>query len=113
MIDIKSMASGVLANYVDAINSVIATQACSKYPNQHKIGNAMEQGLTAMFAAQKMIDMKGEVAENSFFKTLMTAMQAEQSKEADDPGDRGKDAPPVWAQQIIDDNKAIKAKLKI
>ena len=70
--DIKSMAQAMLANYVDATNSVIATQSCSKYPNHHKIGQALETGLTATFAAQRIIDTKGDMNSNSFLKAFMT-----------------------------------------
>ena len=104
---VKNMAASLLANYVDATNSVIATQSLSKYPNHHKIGQAMENGMSAVFAASRVIETKGSVNENSFLKLMMKAMNA-------DAGDRAdSDTPPAWAQQLIDDNKVIKQKLKL
>ena len=108
--DIKSMAQAMLANYVDATNSVIATQSCSKYPNHHKIGQALETGLTATFAAQRIIDTKGDMNSNSFLKAFMTAVN---QQEEGDKSSSEVEGPPAWAQQLIDDNKAIKRKLKL
>lgn len=106
---VKNMAASMLANYVDATNSVIATQSLSKYPNHHKIGQAMENGMAAVFAASRVIETKGSVNENSFLKLMMNAMNQQA-----DAGDRvDSDTPPAWAQQLIDDNKVIKQKLKL
>ena len=106
---VKNMAASMLANYVAATNSVIATQSLSKYPNHHKIGQAMENGMAAVFAASRVIETKGSVNENSFLKLMMNAMNQQA-----DAGDRvDSDTPPAWAQQLIDDNKVIKQKLKL
>ena len=108
---VKNMAASMLANYVDATNSVIATQSLSKYPNHHKIGQAMENGMAAVFAASRVIETKGSVNENSFLKLMMKAMNKEENADAGDRADS--DTPPAWAQQLIDDNKVIKQKLKL
>ena len=70
------MANTLLANYVDAINCAIATESCSKWPRPHKIKQAMESGIEALFAAQMLINNRGKAQEGGFMQMLMNMAQS-------------------------------------
>ena len=74
---VNLMANTLLANYVDAINCAIATESCSKWPRPHKIKQAMEGGIEALYAAKMLIDNKGKAQEGGFMQMLMNMAQSQ------------------------------------
>ena len=80
--NVKSMLDGLVQDYVYAIRSSIATEACSKRPRDWVMNGLMSDGIRNVQQAQVIIEAKGRIIQPGPFDTV-TQQLDEQPK--DDP----------------------------
>ena len=81
-LDVRSMLSGLITDYVYAIRSSIATEACSKRPRDWVMNGLMSDGIRNVQQAQVIVEAKGRIVQPGPFD--MAAEQLEQPA-AEDP----------------------------
>ena len=84
-LDVRSMLSGLITDYVYAIRSSIATEACSKRPRDWVMNGLMSDGIRNVQQAQVIVEAKGRIVQPGPFD--MAAQQLEQpaAPPAEDP----------------------------
>ena len=80
--DIRGMLTGLITDYVYAIRSSIATEACSKRTSDWVMNGLMSDGIRNVQQAQVIVEAKGRIVQPGPFD--MAAEQLEQPA-AEDP----------------------------
>ena len=79
--NVKAMLEGLITDYVYAIRSSIATEACSKTPRDWVMNGLMSDGIRNVQQAQVIVEAKGKILQPGPFD--MAAEQLDPPKQDD------------------------------
>ena len=103
---LESICTSLIQDYVYALRSTMANEACSKRPREWLMNALMTDGIRNIYAAQMIVQSKGRIGQPGPFDQLNNLAQ--------DSSDNNDNAtPPTWAKQLIDDNAKVMKKLNL